>query len=178
MIALNVPITTKRTQIRKFRPDDREPFLAFMLEPDNMRFLAFPEGVKTEVGASELLDQVIAAYDSEEPIHSYAIAHSSNDEYLGSCGLSPYPGGGCEIYFALNPAHRGQGYATEAMDALLASLPDDTVVRAFCHPDNHDAHAVAERLGLVSRGEHLHAQFGTTGRLFVRPATSRPGTSG
>ena len=168
MIEIDLPINTDHLRIRRFRPSDREAFLTFMLDPDCTKFLTFPDELKTEAGASGLLDQVIAAYDSEESIHSYVIALTDDDRYVGSCGLAPYPEGGYEIYYALNPEHRGHGYATEAMAALLSRIPDNMIVRAFCHPKNCAAHAVAEKLGMVSRGEHPHAQFGTIGHLFVR----------
>ncbi len=168
MIDIDLPLNTDLLRIRRFQPSDREAFLTFMLDPDSTRFLMFPDEVRTETGASGLLDQVIAAYDSEEPIQSYVIALQGDDRYVGSCGLAPYPVGGCEIYYALNPECRGHGYATEAMAALLARIPGDVIVRAFVHPRNRAAHAVAERLGMVSRGEHAHAQSRIVGHLFVR----------
>jgi RimJ/RimL family protein N-acetyltransferase len=140
-----------------------------MLDQDSTRYLVFPDEMKTRGGASGLMDAVMASYGSGEPIHSYAIALADCDGYVGSCGLAPYPEGGCEVYHALNPEFRGCGYATEAMAALLARLPAHMTVRAFCHPENYPAHAVARRLGMTCLGERVHAGFGTTGILFLRP---------
>jgi RimJ/RimL family protein N-acetyltransferase len=169
MITIDLPIVTRRLRIRRFEERDREAFLAFMLDPDCTRYLVFPDEMKTREGASGLLDAVMASYDSGERVHSYVIARAKDDLYVGSCGLAPYPEGGCEVYYALNPEHQGRGYAAEAMAAFLAELPADLTVRAFCHPENHAAHAVARRLGMVCMGEQEHAGFGTTGILFVRP---------
>jgi RimJ/RimL family protein N-acetyltransferase len=168
MIDIELPILTDRLRIRRFGERDREAFLGFMLDPECTRYLMFPDEMKTRAGASGLLDAVTASYDADEPILSYAIALGEDDSYVGSCGLAAYPEGGCEVYYALNPGFRGRGYATEAMAALLARLPAHMMVRAFCHPENEAAHAVARRLGMVCMGEETHAGFGTTGILFVR----------
>lgn len=167
-ISIELPVFTPQLRIRRFEERDRAGLLAFMLDPACTRYLMFPDEAKTREGASGLMDAVMASYDSDQPIHSYAIALPEDDQYVGSCGLAPYPEGGCEVYYALNPQYRGCGYATEAMAAFLARLPADMMVRAFCHPENRAAHAVARRLGMACMGEQTHAGFGTPGILFVR----------
>ena len=40
-------------------------------------------------------------------------------------------------------------------------------VRAYCHPENHAAHAVAKKAGFIHNGRRLHQNFGIAGELFV-----------
>jgi len=85
MIEIDLPINTDLLRLRRFRPSDRKAFLAFMLDPDCTKFLMFPDELKTEAGASGLLDQVIAAYDSEDGTATGGPSGSS----MALCGALP-----------------------------------------------------------------------------------------
>ncbi len=61
-----------------------------------------------------------------------------------------------EIGFTLSREHWGNGYATEAVDALLSSLFTDqpiTRVEGLVHPDNVASAMVLERTGFVYEGQ-------------------------
>jgi RimJ/RimL family protein N-acetyltransferase len=64
--------------------------------------------------------------------------------------------GEVNVGYSLFPAARGKGYASRAVELLLAHLSRDTehtVATLLIHPENVRSLAVAERLGFVQRGE-------------------------
>lgn len=164
---MNLPISTGRLEIRELRPEDLPKFIEFMTDPGSTRYLQFEEDQKTREGATALFEVVIASYDSEDPIQSYAIADRESGEYLGSCGYAPYSEGIFEVYYAVNRESRGKGIATEATRALAELLAEDFEVRAYCAPENKAAHRVALAAGFEDRGMSRHEGFDNEGRLFV-----------
>ncbi|NOK58888.1 MAG: N-acetyltransferase [Chloroflexi bacterium AL-W] len=165
----SVPLETKRFIIRQFEPKDVDDFLAFMLDDDSTKYLAFEDEQTTSDGAKALFDFVCSSYKSENPVHSYVIAEKDTDRYLGSCGFAPYDEGVYECYYSVNTAARGKGVATEATKAMVQLLTEDAEVRAYCHPENHASRAVATKVGFTYKGTHLHKHSGLKGALFVYP---------
>lgn len=164
---IKFPINTERLIIRRFEPHDLEPFLSFMVNPESTKYLAFAENQKTEDGAKNLFEYVCSAYDSEEPVHSYVIANKDSNQYLGSCGFANYDDGIVECYYSINSQHCGQGIATEATTTLVSCLSQDYEVRAYCHPENKAAHAVALKSGFSRQSMSMHRNFGFEGLLFI-----------
>lgn len=63
-----------------------------------------------------------------------------------------------EIGYTIFPPYRGSGYATEAVEALVAwglRVHGITVFLASVAPDNDDSRAVLDRTGFVHVGEQL-----------------------
>lgn len=164
---IKIPFSTKRLIIRRFEEDDLLPFLAFMQNSDSTKYLAFEESQKTEEGATQLFDYVCSAYDSQEPVHSYAIIDKDTNQYVGSGGYAPYKEGIVECYYSVNAEHCGKGIATEATKTLAKQLSESYEVRAYCHPDNDAAHAVAIKSGFEPQGLSMHDNFKFEGLLFV-----------
>lgn len=68
----------------------------------------------------------------------------------------PDPTGMVEIGYAIDPAHRRQGYARAALGILLRRAdaePSVRTVRVTIGPDNHASLALAEQHGFVEVGE-------------------------
>ena len=164
---MKIPLETQRFFIRRFEPDDLPSFLNFILDEVSTRYLMFEAEQKTEDGAIALFEFVRSAYDSPEPINSYAIAEKETNRYLGSCGYAPYDEGIYECYYSVNRAETGQGIATEAIAALVKELSNEAEVRAYCHPENHAAHSVAKKCGFTPMGMQTHQHFGNQGELFI-----------
>ncbi|NJN72148.1 MAG: GNAT family N-acetyltransferase [Limnothrix sp. RL_2_0] len=164
---MNIPLETSRFVLRRFEAKDLPRFLEFMLDDHSTQYLMFEAEQKTETGAKELFEYVCAAYDSPEPIHSYAIAAKETNRYVGSCGYAPYDDGICECYYSINSDETGKGIATEVTTVMVAELAKEVEVRAYCHPENVTAHAVAKKSGFVPMGIQKHQNFGNEGELFV-----------
>lgn len=166
-LALLLPIETERLKIRQFKPKDLEHFLDFMLDEASTQYLAFDAEQKTRAGAIDLFNLVCNSYDSDNPIDSYAIATKDSDRYIGSCGFADYDTGIYECYYCVNSTARGQGIATEAVSCLVKYLSKIAEVRAYCHPDNFAAHAVAQKSGFSPQGKSWHKNFEMEGELFT-----------
>lgn len=76
-------------------------------------------------------------------------------------------GAGAEIGWSLDPAHGGQGYATEAATELLRIAFEDLGmhrVTALCFADNEPSWRLMERIGMRREGyfvkDSLHRDFG------------------
>ena len=104
----SVPLETERFIIRKFVPKDFSVFLEFMLDDESTKYLAFEDEQKTEDGAKELFDFVCSSYESENPVHAYAIAEKGSGCYVGSCGFASYDEGIYECYYGVNKTERGK----------------------------------------------------------------------
>lgn len=76
-----------------------------------------------------------------------------------------------DIGFAFLPAFQGQGYAHEAAQAVIASLPDPTLL-AITSPDNQASRRLIERLGF-SLDRRLD-EDGKTLLLYALHRVSRP----
>ncbi len=164
---IQLPIFTERLIIRRFEEEDLEPFLDFMLDSESTKYLLFEDIQKTKAGAKELFDFVCASYDAPQPLHSYVIADKNTGQYFGSCGFADYDDGIVEVYYSINKPFRGKTIATEATNALATRLSSVCEVRAYCHPENKTAHAVAINSGFLSKGMAMHKNFGIEVLLFV-----------
>lgn len=96
-----------------------------------------------------------------------AIALRRSGEMVGYIGFHTAPGpeyleqwlpGAVEFGFTIFPAHRGNGYALEASEALMQWAQESHGVTRFVlsiSPANYPSQAIASRLGFVRIGEHL-----------------------
>lgn len=86
--------------------------------------------------------------------------------------LAPYAPGGVEMGYTVFAAYRRQGYAAEALAALMRWAADEHGVPAFVlsiAPDNAPSQAIARRFGFVKVGSHIDEEDGLE-EIFVRPA--------
>jgi RimJ/RimL family protein N-acetyltransferase len=98
----------------------------------------------------------------------FTILERARGTRVGSCGFKGPPDGRTvEIAYAIDPAHRGRGYATEAALALLAyafAADDVDLVRAHTLPDGAASIAVLSRCGFVRVGEVVDPEDGVVVR--------------
>jgi RimJ/RimL family protein N-acetyltransferase len=91
------------------------------------------------------------------------IADPVTDEVYGDVVMKLGWGGrSCEVGYTLDPAHRGKGYATEALERVLECLFTDvavTRVHASLHPDNVASMRVLERCGFLYEGTARQAYW-------------------
>ena len=96
---------------------------------------------------------------------SWLISVQSTRVAVGVGGLGGGPGreGRFTIGYSVYPAHRGRGYATEAMERLLAwafAQPRASVARATIPPWNTPSIRVAEKLGMTPAGNTEDREVG------------------
>lgn len=162
-------LKTERLILRKFRPDDKPMFIDFMTDKEATKYLEFSATQKTPEGAAHLLDFIIESYKTDEPVFSLAI-EDQNHGYIGSCGVSKIDDEAWECYYSLNRNYWGKGFATEAMQTVIAWCRNDPVVkelRAYMHPEHKESERVALRLGMEPRGIQMHPVFEHEGKLYT-----------
>lgn len=155
---MNLPpvIETARLIIRRHTSDDADAFVEFMTDTEATRFLDFEPEQKTPGGARELLDYIIASYETDDPVFALAIIDKETGAFMGSCGLSRLTDqDGVECFYSLLPRYWGWGFATEAALAMLfyafEQLNLDKVV-AHMSAENTRAWSVARNIGMTDMG--------------------------
>jgi RimJ/RimL family protein N-acetyltransferase len=84
----------------------------------------------------------------------FSVFHRGLNAVVGGCGFKgpPDPGGVVEIAYGIDPAHQGNGYATEAAQALVAFAFRDPNVRTVIAHTLSAEHASAR----VLTKSHFH----------------------
>jgi RimJ/RimL family protein N-acetyltransferase len=157
VIADLLPIETSRLRLRFFVPEDVAAVHAIESRDDVTRWLYW--GPRSEEEVRAVLERKIArARDAPETGVAFAVLLKASDELIGYADVSPGPpehrqG---EIGFVFHPDHQGQGYATEAAEALLAlafGAYDLHRVEARAEARNVASVRVLEKLGLRREGQ-------------------------
>lgn len=100
-------IETERLVLRRFKASDLDPFTRLMTTSEVTRFLAFPDEMKTEKGARELLENTIQSYGTDKPLFALAVEQTVTGTFLGCCGAHPLEKQIVEIFYAVLPAYWG-----------------------------------------------------------------------
>lgn len=83
---------------------------------------------------------------------------------LGSGGaMAPDVDGRCVVGYGVYPEHEGNGYATEALVGMIATLTghvDVSTVVATIHPHNSASRRVAEKAGMRVTGQMIDPKEG------------------
>ncbi|KRE56567.1 GNAT family N-acetyltransferase [Phycicoccus sp. Soil748] len=91
----------------------------------------------------------------QRPFGFYRITRASDGRAIGGIGFKGGPdGGSVEIGYGLTPSARGNGYAAEAVAALLSVATDHSVDRVAADTDraNIASQRTLERAGFTRRG--------------------------
>jgi len=140
-------IETARCVIRPFTAEDIASFMAYRNNMAWMRFQGF-KGLPREAYEAALLtapDEVAGA--------QYALALRESDHLIGDLYLKRERGG-CWIGYTVAPEYAGQGYAAEAVRAMLGWLAKSGIHKALAgvEPENAASIKLLERLGFVDTG--------------------------
>ena len=115
----------------------------------------------------------LALLDGSAPadpwIHGFKFGHRDGGNALGQCGFKgpPDADGMVEIAYAVNPEHEGQGYATEAAEALVSyafSHSQVRVVRAHTLPESNASTRILTKCGFRRLGEIVDPEDGPVWR--------------
>ena len=142
--------------MRRHLSKDLDGFASFMENPTATVYLSFTAEQRTYAGARQMLEYVIASYETDQPVFSLTIAGSSSDAYLGSCGLQPLEDGdGVEVFYTVLPEYQRQGVATEAIRRLINYVfenTDEQRIVAFVVLENISSIRVLEKLRFADNG--------------------------
>jgi RimJ/RimL family protein N-acetyltransferase len=154
-------LRTPRLLLRRWRPEDREPFAALNADPEVMEHFPAP---LTRAESDALIDRIEAGFD-ESGIGLWAV--QADGAFVGFTGLS-MPAFEVDVLPAVEVGWRlargawGRGWATEAATAALQAafgplgLP---AVVSFTATENLRSEAVMRRLGLTRVGSFEHPRL-------------------
>ncbi len=146
------PILTERLVLRRSHTDDAGTISTYRSDPEVHRYQGWDrtdhQGVLSEIEAmagrapGELGGWV-----------QLSVERRDTGRLVGDVGLSPAEGepGVIKIGYTMDPAFQGRGYATEAVEALIAyafETLEAEVVRAYASAENLPSIRVAEKAGL------------------------------
>jgi RimJ/RimL family protein N-acetyltransferase len=148
-------IETKRLRLRRLRPSDEADFVALDSDPDVMKYVGSPAGVKPPEETVARVRHRIAA--DHGPIGFWRVESRVDGRFYGLGALIRMPtGDDIELAYRLTRAAWGQGIASEAGAALVdyafraLGLPR---VVAVTYPENRASQRVLEKLGFAHQGD-------------------------
>ena len=111
---------TERLSLRCFDAQDAGFILALLNDPGWLRYIG-DRGVRDEADAREWIASRLVETYQRLGFGFWAVQRQGSDELLGLCGLikrDTLPD--VDVGYAFLPAHRGQGYAREAVRRFAA----------------------------------------------------------
>src|SRR5712692_7215947 len=154
-------IETERLLLRKPRLEDADDLLAYVGDPDVMRWIGGETGNRETAAAA--IERWLERWDADDIGH-FSVIGKEHGRVLGRVGFlvwdsrswetSSYAEAGehaeTELGWTLAREHWGQGYATEAAAALRAWANGERGLErliSLISPDNARSIRVAEKLG-------------------------------
>lgn len=139
-------------------------------------FDALDAATRTEI-SPDWLARIRTSPSPHPWTHGFTIIHRESGTSIGNCAYKgpPDADGSVEIAYGVDPAYQGQGYATEAAQALVdnaLSSGQVHIIRAHTLPDNQASMCVLGKLRFTCVGEVLDPEDGLVVRWeFQKEAT-------
>jgi RimJ/RimL family protein N-acetyltransferase len=163
-----VALETRRLRLRRLEASDEADLIALDLDPEVMRYVGSPAGVKTPAETAERArERIRAGRSGEQELLGFWVIEGREDRaFLGlgallfmptrESGFADVPDvADVEVAYRLARSAWGRGFATEAAGALVAhalrtvGLPR---VVAVTYPENQASQRVLDKLGFEPRG--------------------------
>ena len=151
-------LETPRLRLRPLAATDLADLVRLDLDPEVMRYVGSPAGVKTPAETEARARTRIRESEEGtlEPRGLWRIEARADSAFLGIGALLRMPDGAdVEVAYRLARVAWGRGFATEAAGALIAhglhtlGLPR---LVAVTYPENHASQRVLDKLGFERRG--------------------------
>ena len=153
-------VTSERLLLRRAQPDDLEPMLASWADPEMTRYTGIRPDPRGFLAGMIADMQAKAPGESEPggPWYQYVVARKSDGLLVGDLGAGfGVPGEQqVELGYRIHPDHQRQGYAREAVAALISHLIAEHGIHRFvavAAAANRASRAVLESLGFREEGE-------------------------
>ena len=118
---LALPVRTARLVLRPFVTEDRDPLYAFHSDPDAVRYVPYPPRTREQV--AEVLTRKVANTElrHDGDLLELAVVRAVDSTLIGDVllALRSVEHQTLEVGYIFSPAAGGQGYATEAVRALV-----------------------------------------------------------
>lgn len=145
-----LPIRTERLTLRQLRTGDTADFRRIVTHPDVGRMLfLFPADLTLDAARGHIESWT---YEGAPPFR--LAIEDETGRFVGTVGVSSgvFP----SVYYFLDPAAAGRGYATETLGALVTMIRHKFPrlrLRADVFHDNPASMKVLEKIGFVRCGE-------------------------
>ena len=148
-------IETPRLRLRRLLPSDAPDLIALDSDPEVMRYVGSPAGVKSPEETAERVRRRVQERDGAG-LGFWRVEGRADSVFYGLGGLLRMPEtDDVEVAYRLARAAWGRGIATEAAGALVghafSTLTLPRVV-AVTYPDNVASQGVLDKLGFERRG--------------------------
>ncbi|MCX6833857.1 MAG: GNAT family N-acetyltransferase [candidate division Zixibacteria bacterium] len=151
-----VPIQTSRLTLRRLSPEDTQDVYSYRSDPQVSRYQMWKP--RSLDDTRQFLEQLAAAQpDTPGTWLQLAIVRRDDNAVIGDCGIR-FPDNDshqAELGISLRPSHQRQGFATEALSAVLAyafeSLHKHRVF-ASVDPRNLASISLMNRMGMRREG--------------------------
>lgn len=160
-LAKHREIETKRLRLRPIDLEDTEDVFDYSSDADNTYYV-YPK--------HRTIDDTIFSivnYFMNEPLGKYGIELKDEGRLIGTIDIRIKPIKlSAEIGYILSKDYQGQGYATEAADAILKlafEVLELEKVYATSNSKNSSSEAVMIRLGMKKEGELRHHELWKNG---------------
>lgn len=148
-------VVTPRTTLRAVRADDLPDLLAVNGDPEVTHFLPYAtwQSLADASAWLERMDKIVATGSARQLV----IVRNADRKVIGTVLLFKFDEGSnrLELGYALGRAHWQQGYAAEALRALLSHVFQTMGIRrieAEVNPDNVASNALLRSLGFTHEG--------------------------
>jgi len=162
-----LPLSSPRLVLRRFTPDDLDPFLAYRNDPLVARFQGW-EGCSRDEAAALIRAQSVQEPGVPGQWLQVAISPRATNHLVGDCGLKVHAHDPRQATLGVTLArpHQGLGYATETLSTLLnyvfGTMNLHRVI-ADTDPENVPSWRLLERLGM-RREAHTRQSLWFKGR--------------
>ncbi|HTQ15303.1 MAG TPA: GNAT family N-acetyltransferase [Rhizomicrobium sp.] len=148
-------LRTSRLVLRSLRQGDSEAVFALMSDDEAMRYWDWP-ALRDHETVAEIVSRQIAGMDEGTALY-WAVELAGPGTFLGVCDLSEIDRRHrrAEVGFLFGRAWWGNGYAFEAMSAIVAHAFGPLDLRrlwARFHDGNESSRRLLERLGFAYEG--------------------------
>jgi [ribosomal protein S5]-alanine N-acetyltransferase len=167
---MKIFLETPRLLLRQFTEQDVDKLVALDSDSEVMRFIngGFPSSYQAI--AETFLPDVLSYYKDYDNLGFWAIIEKSSQEFMGWIVLRPESrfrfakllnvaeSDALELGYRLRKISWGQGYATEASQALITKAfteGDFRKIIAWALPENKASIRVMEKLGLKLQREYV-----------------------
>lgn len=154
-------LKTDRIGFSKWTREDMESAKLLWGNPEVTRYIC-AAGIFSN---DEIIDRVNTEISNESiyGVQYWPILELTTKELIGCCGLRPREIDEYEMGFHLRPEFWGQGYASEAANAVIDYARKALrVKRLFAghNPNNHKSRELLHKLGFVYAGDEFYAPTG------------------
>jgi RimJ/RimL family protein N-acetyltransferase len=144
-------IRSERLWLRQLEADEARALLQGRADPERPWMAGYP--MQGTLIAVEAFVRAVDNGANPGAFGVYQVVRSADDMVVGDIGFHgpPNPGGSVTVGYGLAPGARGQGYATEALRAVVAwalAQPEVVVVEADTTHANLPSQRVLERAGM------------------------------